>query len=42
MNLRKILFVFLFSLAGVGLLPAQYSAGRIQGTVRGQHRRGDP
>ena len=32
--LRRVLFAFLFSLAGAGLLPAQYSAGRIQGTVR--------
>jgi hypothetical protein len=34
MRLRKILFVFLFSLTGAGLLLAQYSAGLIQGTVR--------
>ena len=34
MNLPRILFVFLFSLTGAGLLPAQYSAGRIEGTVR--------
>jgi hypothetical protein len=33
-HLRKILFVFLFSLTAACLLLAQYTAGRIQGTVR--------